>query len=519
MTLQLKTLTDTLRTARQNTDFSKVESSTINAKNNFDANNKTVLGATIDEEKGGVKAITQPVDVANGLSSESVVTRATQAADDTLTGSVGGQASAINLITGNSTASANGFMHEIVGLGTPEAVSKSLSSVTGKSVSKFSSNAQALTSSDLQSVVKTSVGNIPYQDFNSKTSTYSNQLKQVIGSNSENFMLDLGEKISKNYALSIGDLVDLEIPESEIEESFKHLVDGNFDKGASIITKYIDYPEDYNLFVNNYPQSEWPTEVLTAFNRQSEAAAGYRTFDVSLSSYVNQYAGTSDAAGLNTLGFRDISSQRGNRNGVDTSGDSWNFDDITSIDELEAIFRNVNRKEGKEILGAIVHWSGTFLDQNIGSEWIHSAHKNRGFSGIGYHIVIRRDGTLQRGRPLNRGGAHDINNNQNFLGFCFVGGINEYSSRAIKPYWRYASVDSLTPAQFNAYDVLIKTFYKVFPYAQLQGHYATSTEGKIDPGFDVPGYTQSKLGIQNTIQENDSRWKSETPITLNEVLV
>jgi hypothetical protein len=100
-----------------------------------------------------------------------------------------------------------------------------------------------------------------------------------------------------------------------------------------------------------------------------------------------------------------------------------------------------------------------------------------------------------------------------------VGGINEYSSRAIKPYWRYASVDSLTPAQFNAYDVLIKTFYKVFPYAQLQGHYATSTEGKIDPGFDVPGYTQSKLGIQNTIQENDSRWKSETPITLNEVLV
>ncbi|MBP9550733.1 MAG: hypothetical protein KBE34_02250, partial [Veillonella sp.] len=35
-----------------------------------------------------------------------------------------------------------------------------------------------------------------------------------------------------------------------------------------------------------------------------------------------------------------------------------------------------------------------------------SSVKN-GWAGIGYHFVIRKDGTIERGRPLSVVGAHD----------------------------------------------------------------------------------------------------------------
>nr|WP_319544189.1 N-acetylmuramoyl-L-alanine amidase [uncultured Pseudodesulfovibrio sp.] len=48
--------------------------------------------------------------------------------------------------------------------------------------------------------------------------------------------------------------------------------------------------------------------------------------------------------------------------------------------------------------------------------------KGRGWSDIGYHFVILRDGTVQRGRPLWRKGAHVRGHNQFSIGICLVGG-------------------------------------------------------------------------------------------------
>jgi hypothetical protein len=63
----------------------------------------------------------------------------------------------------------------------------------------------------------------------------------------------------------------------------------------------------------------------------------------------------------------------------------------------------------------------------------------------------------------------------------------------------------------------MKTFHSVFPYAQVAGHYMTSNEGKMDPGFDVVEYSRSHFGHNNVIPENDPIWKSPQAITLNTI--
>lgn len=54
-------------------------------------------------------------------------------------------------------------------------------------------------------------------------------------------------------------------------------------------------------------------------------------------------------------------------------------------------------------------------------EDINAWHKNNGWSGIGYHFFVRKDGTIYRGRPENAKGAHCPEVNSNSLGICVEG--------------------------------------------------------------------------------------------------
>lgn len=43
-----------------------------------------------------------------------------------------------------------------------------------------------------------------------------------------------------------------------------------------------------------------------------------------------------------------------------------------------------------------------------------------GWAGIGYHFVIRKDGTIERGRPLSVVGAHAQGDNLHTIGICMA---------------------------------------------------------------------------------------------------
>lgn len=73
----------------------------------------------------------------------------------------------------------------------------------------------------------------------------------------------------------------------------------------------------------------------------------------------------------------------------------------------------------KTNLIVIHHVGGT--DTDVSAEEIHKWHLANGWAGIGYHYVIRKDGTIERGRPRNTIGAHTYGYNKTSIGINLVG--------------------------------------------------------------------------------------------------
>ena len=63
--------------------------------------------------------------------------------------------------------------------------------------------------------------------------------------------------------------------------------------------------------------------------------------------------------------------------------------------------------------------------QNFSAEDIHRWHLNNGWSGAGYHFLVRKDGKVYRLRPEDKVGAHAYGSNNNSLGICFEGNYME----------------------------------------------------------------------------------------------
>ncbi len=531
MTLQIGTLSSTLQNLSKSVDFSAVEQATQDAISQFEAIKNTTLGSIVGEIKGGIEALTQEIDDAeSALKSNFVPTIARVTSDieglaDQLVGNVPGAiASDIQAITGTATAAANGVLNEIISAASPEAIDTALKKVTDATTAQLQSTLSQIADANLTDFIQTGLTNTPFGELLNSTSIFVNQINTALGANSQFFLVDFGEKLERQFQTSVNSLLGTVAKQSDIDAAFSFVANGDYASGFDAISRYIPLPENYYAITAQLPQSEWPADILEAYDRLNNARGEFETLNVELSSYVNQFDPSANAAGRNTQPVRTIGqppfqssgAQTGGGIGATSDGDSWDFTDIKSVEELEALFRSITRPAGREIVGAVIHWSATFLNQNIGAEWIHDLHiRERGFKGIGYHIVIRRDGTLQRGRPMNLEGAHDENNNSTFLGFCFVGGLNTTSNNAVEPLWKYASADSLTPAQYNSYDQLMRTFHQVFPHAQVAGHYMTSNDGKVDPGFDVVGYSYSKFNHVNVIPEGDPIWKSRSVINLD----
>lgn len=55
---------------------------------------------------------------------------------------------------------------------------------------------------------------------------------------------------------------------------------------------------------------------------------------------------------------------------------------------------------------------------------IRAWHKARGWSDIGYHYVVYRDGRVMLGRPVGQVGAHVEGHNTGTIGISYVGGLS-----------------------------------------------------------------------------------------------
>lgn len=110
------------------------------------------------------------------------------------------------------------------------------------------------------------------------------------------------------------------------------------------------------------------------------------------------------------------------------------------------------------------------------------------WSGIGYHDVIDRDGTVAEGRALTKTGAHVRGHNAGTIGVSLVGGHGSSENDKFS--------DNFTPQQDAALRTYIKDRQSQYPtISKISGH--NEYAAKACPGFNV----QKWLMQPNTIPQ------------------
>ena len=119
----------------------------------------------------------------------------------------------------------------------------------------------------------------------------------------------------------------------------------------------------------------------------------------------------------------------------------------------------------------VIHCSAVKPDQMSSVAQIDTWHHDRGYKfGVGYHYVIRRDGSIEAGRPEWMVGAHCVNHNKYSIGVCYEGGLDARGQPA----------DTRTAAQKATLRQLLTDLHRRYPRASIVGHH------DLNPQKDCP---------------------------------
>ena len=128
----------------------------------------------------------------------------------------------------------------------------------------------------------------------------------------------------------------------------------------------------------------------------------------------------------------------------------------------------------RKITKIIMHCSATAAGKDFSAADIDRWHRARGFRSIGYHYVVRLDGSVERGRPEAETGAHCLGQNSDSIGVCYIGGLAADGK---------TPADTRTPAQKRALRELIASLKRRYPSATVHGH--REFAAKACPCFDA----------------------------------
>ncbi len=102
-------------------------------------------------------------------------------------------------------------------------------------------------------------------------------------------------------------------------------------------------------------------------------------------------------------------------------------------------------------------------------EDVNRWHLERGWTGIGYHFYIRKDGRIYRGRPEWATGAHAQGHNSRAIGICCEGSY---------------MTETMPKAQFDALVALVREETAKYPGAKVLRH--KDVNSTDCPGVNYP---------------------------------
>ena len=117
-------------------------------------------------------------------------------------------------------------------------------------------------------------------------------------------------------------------------------------------------------------------------------------------------------------------------------------------------------------------------------EGIDRIHKNKGWTCIGYHFYVRKDGNIYRGRKENTVGAHAYGSNTDSIGICAEGNFEK---------------ETMPEAQKKAIQELVAYLKDKYGISKVQKHRdvnATACPGKNYPFDEIVNYTEEKKPVE-----------------------
>ena len=133
---------------------------------------------------------------------------------------------------------------------------------------------------------------------------------------------------------------------------------------------------------------------------------------------------------------------------------------------------NILKKEDVKYI--VVHCTATRPRNDIDVYEVNKWHLDDGYEMIGYHYLIKVDGTIENGRPLCVQGAHVRGCNGVSIGVCYVGGLDDKGEFA----------DTRTDQQRASLWALLINLKHRFPKATIVGHHDLNRY-KACPCFDA----------------------------------
>ena len=123
----------------------------------------------------------------------------------------------------------------------------------------------------------------------------------------------------------------------------------------------------------------------------------------------------------------------------------------------------------------VIHCSATRGDRPFTEQDLETAHRLRGFDGIGYHFYVRRNGDIKSTRLVERVGAHVRGHNANSIGICYEGGLDRHG----------LAKDTRTEWQKHSLRVLVRALKMDYPEVRIVGHRDLSPDvngnGEVEP--------------------------------------
>ena len=130
----------------------------------------------------------------------------------------------------------------------------------------------------------------------------------------------------------------------------------------------------------------------------------------------------------------------------------------------------------RKITHIVIHCTATPEGRPHTVADVRKWHKAKGWADIGYHWLIRLDGTIEQGRSEAIAGAHVEGWNATTIGVVYVGGVDAVN---FKP------KDTRTKEQKAALRSLIAKLRRQYPGAEVLGHRDFPGVKKACPSFDA----------------------------------